>query len=348
MQITPFGITKNGETVRAYTLRCGKNSATLLDRGATLNALCIAGTDVVLGFDSIGAYERNDAYLGAVIGRYANRIADGFTLGGIYYPLAANDTDHGVHLHGGPDGFDRKIFCAEPYAALDGAGEGIRFTLLSEDMDQGYPGNLSLCVSYFLDAQGLMIRYEARCDRDTPLNLTNHSYFCLDGKNITTHTLQLFAGTYAKTDARLIVTNPRVSVAGTPLDFRSETSLAEALAAQSPVFEFAGGIDHNFNLDKTAPGQPCGDATLFPAAVLRAGQRSMTVLTDFPCMQVYTANFLHGEDPMKNGCLPSRHAAICFETQEAGADAPNRGEAVLRAGTPYCRTAKFLFAGFDA
>ena len=113
MQITPFGITKNGETVRAYTLRCGKNSATLLDRGATLHALCIAGTDVVLGFDSIGAYERNDAYLGAVIGRYANRIAGGFTLGGIYYPLAANDTDHGVHLHGGPDGFDRKIFCAE-------------------------------------------------------------------------------------------------------------------------------------------------------------------------------------------------------------------------------------------
>ena len=108
MQITPFGITKNGETVRAYTLRCGKNSATLLDRGATLHALCIAGTDVVIGFDSIGAYERNDAYLGAVIGRYANRIAGGFTLGGIYYPLAANDTDHGVHLHGGVVGFDRK------------------------------------------------------------------------------------------------------------------------------------------------------------------------------------------------------------------------------------------------
>lgn len=343
MEIRQFGITANGETVRAYTLQCGDMRAVLLDRGANLQTLSVHGTDVVLGFDTVQCYQNCDAYIGALVGRYANRIDGGFSLNGRYYPLACND--HGtVHLHGGTVGFDQRIWNAEP-AVTDAEGEGVCFTLFSEAGEEGYPGNLSVRVTYLLDASGLTMRYEAQTDADTPLNLTNHAYFELDGKSdIRTHRLQVFADTYAATDARMLVTDPTVSVTDTPLDLRRERRLSEVLVPDDPFFSCTHGIDHNFNLSRTAPGVSVGAATVYPAAVLKGKHLQMTVLTDFPCMQIYTANFLSGADTLKDGRLPCQYGAICFETQEVAADAPNRGQGILHPGVRYVRTTRFSFA----
>lgn len=220
MQRKPFGQTRDGQAVEIITLDNGQLSCTFLTYGATLVSLNVPDkegktVDVALGYDTLDAYESQDKYLGATVGRYANRIAAGrFTLDGVEYTLAVNDGDN--HLHGGPTGFSTRVWQA------DEVPNGVRFTYHSQDMEEGFPGTLTAQVTYSLDGNALVAHYQATTDRPTVCNLTNHTYFNLNGHNSGTvldHTLVLHAAHYTPVVPGSIPTGKIEEVAGTPMDF---------------------------------------------------------------------------------------------------------------------------------
>ena len=331
-----FGLTLDQKPVTAYQLRNANGAtATLLNYGATLQSLCVPNalggfTDVVLGYDTLAAYERSDGYLGATVGRMANRIGGAsFSLNGRTYSLAANDGPN--HLHGGLKGFDKQIWDAAPFPG------GITFSRLSPDGEEGYPGNLMVRVTYTLSADNaLAITYEAETDQDTPVNLTNHSYFNLNGGDCAmNHILQLKAERFTENDEASLPTGRFLQVEGTPFDFRRPKPIGRDIEADHPQLKNGHGYDHNFVLSSQHAATLCSEVS---------GIR-MDLSTDLPGLQLYTANFLTPR-PGKNGTLIDRRTAICLETQLF----PNAFSCysfpspVLRAGRKLCTRTVFQFS----
>lgn len=303
---SPFGKTREGAPVTAYRLENSAGaSVTVLDYGATIQSLCVPNasgglTDVVLGYDTAAEYEENGGFVGATIGRVGNRIGGAaFRLNGRTYTLAKNDGEN--HLHGGFRGFDKRLW------TIRSLGEdSLVCSLLSPDGEEGYPGNLRVTVTLTLTSRNtLRIRYDADTDQDTIVNLTNHSYFNLNGHgSILDHELQVFASRITENDAGCLPTGKLLEVAGTPFDFRVPKRIGAEIGQDCPQLRCGQGYDHNFVLSgKTA-------------AVLRstASGIMMTVETDMPGMQVYTANTLT-ERRGKHHSVMSPRGAVCLETQ---------------------------------
>ncbi|MCK8677596.1 aldose epimerase family protein [Streptomyces lichenis] len=332
-----FGRTPDGVPVERFVLTSPSGvSAAVLSYGAVLQSLRVPGpggggaAEVVLGLPDVPAYAGQGDYLGAVVGRYANRIRGGaFTLDGTVHRIPVND--RGNALHGGPEGFDRRVWAAEPVRRPDGAA-AVRLSLVSPDGDQGFPGALSVAVEYRLDRDGtLAVDYRATTDRPTVAALTQHAYFNLSGRpgsRVLDHLLTVDADGYLPVDdGGVPLAGPPVPVAGTPFDFTAPHPIGERIAAADPQLSTAGGYDHCWALRGRAAGR--GQVLRRAARLEDPGSgRVMEVWTGEPGLQVYSGNQLAGGGPH------GRHAGVCLETQ-AFPDAPNRPDypsAVLRPG----------------
>jgi aldose 1-epimerase len=313
MQISQkdFGKTKDGVKVSEYTLENNKMRVKILSLGAAIRAIELLSpdgraTDVALGFDDVSGYENHDAYFGATVGRFANRIKYGrFNLNGREVRLNLNNGK--CHLHGGFAGFDKRVF--------DGniSGNTLLLTYASPDMEENFPGNLTLTVNYTLDGNSLKIKYTASSDKDTILNITNHSYFNLNGQkgDILSHKLKLYSDEFLEFDAEGMTTGRILKTKGTPLDFSSYKEVGEAALSDWPQIACVRGVDHAFVLDGENKKE------LLPAAALLSpdGRRMLTVLTDMPAFHVYTANYLEGKFAGKEKAAYQKNAAICFEPE---------------------------------
>ena len=331
----PFGI-YGGKDVFAYTLT-NKNGAcvTILTYGGIMNRLCVPDrdgklADVVCGFDSVEDYIADGAsYTGSLIGRYGNRISKGgFALNGRFYAIASNEPGRG-HLHGGNVGFNRRLWDAE---AVEGDGkDSLILTLFSPDGEEGYPGNLFVKVTYtFDDNNALTIHYEADTDKDTVLNMTSHAYYNLngyDGGSVMEQELRIDADCYDAVDENLFPIGEPRSVEGTVFDFRAPRPI---------TYPF----DHNFVLRG-----PIGELRFAAEVYDPKSGRTMTVYTDLPAIQLYTAAGMNGPTKFKGG-IPQRPLhAMCLETQYSP-DTPNRPympPCTLLAGEKYDTVTKFVF-----
>lgn len=337
-----FGTLPNGGRATLYTMENAAGmSVSLLDYGARVARLLAPdrrGTfaDVVLGYDSAAPYADDDC-LGAICGRYANRLRKGaFTLGGRVWQASINDGEN--TLHGGINGFHRKLWRGEILS------DGLRFTYVSPDGEEGFPGTLRVDVIYRLSADNVLsVDYAAEADADTIVNLTNHSYFNLGGHgsgSVHAQTLAIYARFYTPVDPALLPTGEIASVEGTPFDFRSDKPIGRDIGTACEQLRYGGGYDHNFVLDKAERG------ALTPAA--RAcdplSGRVMEVWTTQPGLQLYTANALKRQQG-KDGVLYDRRGAFCLETQ-LFPDAMTHAHfpsPVLRAGDVWRSRTEFRF-----
>lgn len=338
----PFGVTRSGETVELLQLRAGELSCKLLTFGATLQSLTVPGrdgamVDVVLGYDTLEEYMTQDAYLGAVVGRFANRIAKGrFTLNGREYALAVNNGPN--HLHGGIKGFSYRVWTVEELTANRAV-----LTLNSPDGEEGYPGHMTVRVTYTLTGEGLTLHYEAQSDEDTPCNLTNHAYFNLSGHSAGDagdHVAKLFAHQYIPTDDVSIPLGELAAVAGTPMDFTAPTPLGARVDDGFEQLVTAKGYDHSYAVDGSM-------GVLRPAAEVVSPKTGikLTVETTLPGVQLYTANYL-SDRAGKGGVGYAPRHAFCLETQFFP-DSPNQPafpSAILKAGERFDHTTRFLFS----
>ncbi|MCR4396135.1 MAG: galactose mutarotase [Candidatus Saccharicenans sp.] len=313
--------------------------ARLMNYGATLVSLLVpdrAGhlEDITLGYDSFEGYLGNNPYFGATVGRFANRIGGArFVLGGREYLLARNEGPN--HLHGGLKGFDKVMWEAGPVS--DSHSVGVRFSYLSPDGEEGYPGNLDCQVTYLLNENDeLHLAYLATTDRPTHVNLTHHSYFNLAGsrkENILEHELQIIASRFTPADEHLIPTGEIKEVAGTPLDFLKPQAIGRRLG------ELAAGYDHNFVLDSQ------GGLALAARVVEPESGRVMELYTTEPGLQFYSGNFLDGTIRGKGGRPYGRHSGFCLEPQHFP-DSPNKPQfptTVLKAGEIFKSLTVFKF-----
>lgn len=327
----PFGAMPDGTTVEELTLRDGGFTCSVLTYGGAVRTLTVPGrdgpVDVALGFDSLEDYRKQDKFLGALVGRYANRIGGArFTLEGRAYPLAAND--NGVnHLHGGLVGFDKKVWAVE---ALE--ENTVTLSLTSPDGEEGYPGTLRVNVTYTLKDGGLEIAYEAVTDRTTVCNLTNHTYFNLSGHNsgpVTDQLIQIYAGRCTTAGLGLIPTGEIAPVDGTPMDLRTLTPIGAHIGEPFEQLRLGGGYDHNWVIDGW-------DGTLRPAARAASPRTGVTMEaeTTLPGIQFYAGNFLGGCPAGKGGAAYAGRWGFCLETQYFP-DTPNHENfpsCVLRPG----------------
>jgi aldose 1-epimerase len=342
-----WGNTKSGEAVQLYTLKNAKGAeATVTTYGARLVTLKVpdkAGKfdDVVLGFDNLDGYLRTPPppFFGATVGRYGNRIAAGrFKLDGVTYTLAKNNGAN--HLHGGNIGFDKVMWTAKP-----GDGASVVLTYLSKDGEEGYPGNLTATVTYTLtDNNELRIAYSATTDKDTVVNLTNHSYFNLAGQgegDILEHVVMINADRFTPVDKGLIPTGELKNVDGTPFDFRKPTPIGDRIDAKDPQIAIGNGYDHNFVLNRAGPSLELAARVTDP----KTG-RVMEVLTTEPGLQLYTGNFLDGSLKGVGGKVYPRRSAFCMETQHFP-DSPNEPSfpsTTLQAGGQYHTETVYRFS----
>ena len=326
----PFGTAPDDQEVDLYTLRNDQGvEVSITNYGGTITSILApdrngAFRDVVLGYDTLDDYVKNPRYFGALIGRYANRIARGkFQLDGVEYQLAQNN---GVnHLHGGTMGFDKRVWRANVTT------DALHLEYVSKDGEENYPGDLSVAVDYSLnDENELRIQYHATTDKDTIVNLTNHSYFNLAGEGtILDHELTLHAGSYTPVSEDLIPTGEIQSVDGTRMDFRNARVIAD------------GGYDHNFVLDNWKHGFLRSVARLREA---KSG-RVLEVFTTQPGIQFYSGNFLDGSLIGKGGVRYEQFAGLCLETQHFpdSPNHPNFPSTVLRAGEAYFEVTIYKF-----
>lgn len=332
-----FGTLSDGREVKAYTLIDGEENAVVLDYGCALQSLSVLNadgrlTDVVLGYDTVEDYEAKSGRFGAVMGRCVNRIAGAtITIDGKDYALTVNKGD--FHAHGGKSGFDKKI-----WNAVQTAPNCVRLTYRSVDGEEGYPANLDVAVTYTLANHVLTVEYEAVCDGDTVVNLTNHSYFNLDGGgSVLSHTLQIDSDRYIPTDAKSIPYGYFESVEGTPLDFRKAKPLADGVDSDWVQIQQVGGYDIHVQFAKPS--------FAFEKVCVLSGAESgitMTVSTDRPGMQLFSANSVNQTG--KGGVTYAPRCGICFETQlpPDATHHPAFESAILRAGEKF--TAKTAFA----
>ena len=279
--------------------------------------------DIVLGFDSPADYQGASPYFGALIGRYANRIARGrFTLDGRAYALAVNDGPN--HLHGGVKGFDKVVWEVSPFEAKDSVGLTLRYT--SPDGEEGYPGTLRATVTYTLtEGNELIFDYHATTDRSTPVNLSQHSYFNLAGQDVgdvLDHVVALNADAFTPVDATLIPTGEIRSVKGTPFDFRTPTAIGARIDQDDEQLRFGRGYDHNFVLNQSGDDRRSGPALAARVYEPSSG-RVMEIYTTEPGLQFYSGNFLDGTLRGKKGVRYGRRSGFAMETQHFP-DSPNR------------------------
>ena len=379
MKTIKFGKLADGRSAGLYILESSDGMrAAVTDYGAALVSLAVPDgkgrlRDVVLGHDDASGYETGSGHIGASVGRFANRIAGaGFELNGHTYELTANN---GANcLHGGRDFSKNRLWGVkidftsvrsgdimaayasesisdkDPSLGLKGLhDDSITFCLDSPDGDQGFPGNMHIEVTYSLPGNGkLRIDYRAVSDADTPVSFTNHSYFNLNGHDSGTvmgHVARINAEYYTPVDAGLIPLEEPAPVAGTPFDFREDKMLGRDINADNEQIAFGGGYDHNFVI-----GEEVGERTIQEAGILYSEDSGicMTVLTDMPGMQVYTANGLK-EEPGKDGAVYGRRSAVCFETQFRpnainSTDPDVRKGCILKAGEEFISSTIYRFS----
>lgn len=321
-----FGKMPNSKDVHKYTLKNSVCTVELSDYGATVISLVFNGVSVVGGFDRLDTYFTDDSHQGATIGRVANRIANSrFNMDGKEYLLTSND---GCNcLHGGV-GYDFKLWDVKEYDE-----EHITFSYLSPDGEEGFPSQLAVEVSYTLSGGDLIIDYKAVPNAKTPISLTNHSYFNLNGfdcGDILSHTLTVYAKKYTEVGEDLIPTGNRPSVEGTPFDFREPHTIGER------IDQTDGGYDHNYILSPTVFKEYKGKM-LGLAAELKANEISMKVYTDQPGVQLYTGNFLGDGADFHGKIKQIKHGALCLETQTEP-NSVNHGVGFYDKGEVYTHT----------
>jgi aldose 1-epimerase len=339
-----FGKLADGSPVRLYTItNKGGSAVQMMTYGGTVVSIKMpdrAGriADVALGFDNLAGYLGNNPLFGALVGRYANRIKGAtFTLDGVQYKLTPNE--RGSTMHGGKRGFDKVMWTA---AKID--DQTVEFTYLSKDGEEGYPGNLTVHTRYSLsDANEFKVDYSAKTDKNTVVNLTNHSYFNLAGEgngDVLNQELTIYADQYTPVDALSIPTGKLVDVAGTPFDFRTPHKIGERIAADDQQIRFGNGYDHNFVLS--------GKDGLHPAATVYdpGSGRVMEVSTTEPGVQLYTANGMDGSVAGKGGKKYPKHGAVCLETEHFP-NSPNQPEfpsTELKVGQTYHSMTVYRFS----
>jgi aldose 1-epimerase len=340
---TTFGNLPDGSNVQAYTLTSPSVELKVITYGARVVALTTKdrdgkAADIVLGYSSVEPYVKNkNFYFGVVPGRYANRIANGkFMLEGKPYQITQNDGTNA--LHGGKAGFDTHNWTAKEVP------NGVEFTLVSPDGDQGFPGTLTAHVKYTLQGNTVRIEYSATTDKPTVVNLTNHSYFNLSGEgtaSVLNEKLMLDSDLYTPVDATLIPTGKLDPVRGTPFDFTHATTIGDRIDQDNAQLKFAGGYDHNWVVRGT-PGQ------LRPAAKVYdpASGRTLSVETTEPGVQFYAGNFLDGSVTGKSGKPYPKRSALCLETQHFP-DSPNHPDfpsTELKPGQTYHSVTTWTFS----
>ena len=338
-----FGKTPDGKQVDLYTLTNTRGiRARITSFGAILVSLEVADrdgslVDITLGFDKLDGYLGVHPYFGAIVGRYANRIGKAaFKLDGKVYKLAANNGEN--HLHGGTKGFDKAVWRLEDLG-VKGAGAMVKMSYISEDGEEGYPGNLACSVTYTLTEDNkLEISYDAETDKKTVVNLTNHSYFNLAGQgtgDILGHELMLNADKYTVVDKGLIPTGENRSVKGTPMDFTTPMTIG------SRIGQVEGGYDHNYVLNSRG-----GTLALAAKVYEPTSGRVMEIYTDQPGVQFYTGNFLDGSVTGKAGKVYQKNYGFCLETQHFP-DSPNKPDfpsVVLLPGQRYATVTVYKFS----
>jgi aldose 1-epimerase len=341
----PFGAMPDGTGVDVYTLRDASGlEVRAITYGGIITSLKTpdrtgAFGDIVLGFNSLDGYLKRHPYFGAIVGRYGNRIGGArFSLDDANYTLAANNGPH--HLHGGVRGFDAYVWTAQPVSWRN----AIVFSRTSPDGEEGYPGALSVQVTYELtDRNELVVEYLATTDKATPVNLTQHSYFNLAGEgtgDILGHTLLVNADRYTPVDATLIPTGELAPVEGTPFDFRKATPIGARIDAAHPQIANGQGYDHNFVLNRTGDGLQLAARVVEPSS-----GRTLEVSTTEPGVQFYAGNFLDGTLTGKAGRNYQRRSGFCLETQHFP-DSPNKPafpSTILRPGSEYRSRTVFRF-----
>jgi aldose 1-epimerase len=320
----PFGQLPDGGRVELFTLTNAHGlEVRVMTYGAIITAIRTPDrrgrhADITLGFDSLAGYLAGSPYFGAIVGRYANRVARGqFMLDGVTYHLARNNGPNS--LHGGARGFDKVLWSGEPFQN-DGTG-GVKLRYESPDGEEGYPGAVAVQVTYTLtDANELIVDYDASATKATPLNLSQHTYWNLHGDqgNILDHVLTLNASAITPVDSTLIPTGQIAPVAGTPFDFRQPTAIGARIGESNEQLRFGRGYDHNWVIDQTKPG------ALTQAARLEdpVSGRRIDIRTTEPGMQFYSGNFLDGSITGKGGRVYGHRTGLCLETQHFP-DSPN-------------------------
>ena len=326
MEKTLFGKLSDGREVHLYTLRDGDNTLRIMDYGATIVSYCPFGErNIIGGYDELWCYEQDGSNQGATIGRVANRIEGAeFTMDGAIYMLPANN--NGNCLHGGV-GFKRKI-----WDVLEVSDSSILLSCFSPDGDDGFPSDLTTKVRFTLENDALIISYEAIPAGKTPIALTNHSYFNLDGfgGDIKDHIICIYADKYNEINEQILPTGRKLPVDSTPFDLRTPTRLGKDFG------DDFSGFDHNFVLSPKEFYE-FGGAKVGLCGTLSSGGLEMRFYTDQPGVQIYTANFLCGEPDFSGGIKRIKHGAVCLEAQTE----PNcvkRGEAFYDIGEVYTQT----------
>lgn len=323
-----FGVLPSGEEASLYTISCGFLTAVVTDYGATLVKLMVPDkngvpADVVLGYDHVDGYRTGSAYLGATVGRNANRIGGAaFELNGRTITLSKNDNDN--NLHSGPDGYSYRM-----WKVLSHTDSSISFTLISPNGDQGFPGEARIRVTYTLQADGLEIVYDASCNQDTVFNMTNHTYFNLAGHDhpeaAMDQILTLPGRYFNPDDAENIPTGEQRRVDGTPMDFRCPKPIGQDLHADYEPLHLQNGYDHNFEVYTN------------PCAILSDPEsgRTLAISTDCPGIQLYSGNFL--DTTGKGGVHYGKNSGVALETQFApdSLHHPDWPQPVTPAGTVY-------------
>jgi aldose 1-epimerase len=342
--VAPFGEMKDGTPVSLYTMNNGKGvTMKVMNYGGIIVSLFVPGkdgtpVDVVLGFDSLSAYEKQNPFFGALVGRYGNRIGNAkFTLDGKEYNLAQNN--NGNHLHGGTKGFDKVFWEIEEVPSEEGVA--LKLSYLSKDMEEGYPGNLQVNVIYTLTEDNTIeFDYKATTDKKTIVNLTQHSYFNLNGgkTDILSHQVSINADKFVVIDEKLIPTGELRPVENTPFDFRTPVAIGERINSKDQQLEFGKGYDHCWVIN--------GEG-LKPTAVVYDSSSGieMNVQTTEPGVQFYTGNFLDGSLKGKNGVVYKKRTGFCLETQHFP-DSPNKEKfpsVVLSPGETYTSLTTYNF-----
>jgi aldose 1-epimerase len=342
----PFGTGPDGQPVDLYTLRNDKGAeARIMTYGGIMLSLKMPDKngqfdDVVLGCDDVASYIKNSPYFGALIGRYGNRIGGAkFTLDGTTYTLPANDGPN--TLHGGIKGFDKHIWTATP---MEGPhGPSLKLTYLSKDGEEGFPGNLDVTATYTLtDKNEIRIEFTAQTDKDTVVNLTDHSYFNLAANgDILGHIVMMPADRFTPVDSTLIPTGELSPVENTPFDFRTPTAIGARIGQDNEQLKFGKGYDHNWVFNKKI-----GDLTMLARVTEPTTGRVLEVWSTQPGLQFYSGNFLDGTITGKGGRVYGHRSAFCMEPQHFP-DSPNKPEfptTELKPGQTYHSTIIYKFS----
>lgn len=345
---TLFGKLPDGREVSLYSLKNKTGTQiNIINYGAIITNIILKDdkgkrSDVVLGYDSLDGYLNDKSFLGAIVGRYGNRIKNGkFRLNGKTYQLACNDGNN--HLHGGVVGFSKVLWKAEPI--VNKSGSLLKLTYVSPDGEEGYPGTVTITVFYSLtENNALLINFQGITDIPTILNPTQHSYFNLSGdftKSILEHELQIESDKFTPTDEEQITTGDIVKVAGTPMDFRKLTPISKDINADYQQLKYGKGYDHNWVLKNY-------NSTIRKAAlVFEPGSgRFLEVFTDQPGLQFYSGNCLNGSIKGKNGISFKPRTGLCLETQRYP-DSPNKPSfpsAILKPEKTYRHTTIYKFS----